>query len=137
MTSDEELETQERFRLWYELESDTLAEIEQAVIGADYGANGYTTRAQVDDIIRRVHIGPSDRVLDVGTGRGWPAIYLAHTTGCSVVASDLPVEGLAIGKRRAATDGLAARVAFVLGRAETLPLREDAFDVVIHTDVLC
>lgn len=137
MASEAELETQERFRLWYELESETLVEIEREVIGSDYGANGYTTRAQVDDLARRVHIGPSDLLLDIGTGRGWPATYLAQTTGCSVVASDLPVEGLAIGKRRADGDGLAERVVFVSTRAEVLPFRPDIVDVVIHTDVLC
>jgi len=135
--SEEEIATRERFRLWYELESETLAEIERAVIGADYGANGYTTRAQVDDIARRTSIGPSDLLLDVGTGREWPATYLAHTTGCSVVASDLPFEGLSIGKRRVERDGLAERVVFVSARAEGLPLRPDTVDVVIHTDVLC
>lgn len=137
MTSDAERGTQERFRLWYEIENETLAEIEREVIGADYGANGYTTRAQVDDIIRRIHIDASDRVLDVGTGRGWPATYLAKTTGCSVVASDLPIEGLATGKQRAAREELAERVAFLSARAEALPLRPDTFDAVVHTDVLC
>jgi 2-polyprenyl-3-methyl-5-hydroxy-6-metoxy-1,4-benzoquinol methylase len=137
MASDEELETQERFRFWYELESKTLVEIERAVIGADYGANGYTTRGQVDDIVRRVDIGASDVLLDVGTGRGWPATYLAETTGCSVVACDLPVEGLVIGKRRVERDRLSERVVFVSARAEDLPLRADTFDVLIHTDVLC
>jgi hypothetical protein len=70
VASEEELETQERFRHWYGLESETLVEIERDVIGSDYGANGYTTRAQVDHIARRVDIGPSDLLLDVGTGRG-------------------------------------------------------------------
>ncbi len=137
MVSEEEFETRERFRSWYELESETLVEIEREVIGADYGANGYTTRAQVDNIARRATIGPSDSLLDVGTGRGWPAAYLAQTIGCSVVASDRPIEGLAIGKRRAEGDGLAERVVFVSASAEALPLRPDIFDVVIHTDVLC
>jgi 2-polyprenyl-3-methyl-5-hydroxy-6-metoxy-1,4-benzoquinol methylase len=137
MASDDELETQERFRQWYGLESEVLGEIERAVIDADYGANGYTTRAQVDEIVRRLDIGAADRVLDVGTGRGWPATYLARTTGCSVVASDLPFEGLVAGKRRAEHDALGRRVFFVAARGEQLPLREESFDVVVHTDVLC
>lgn len=36
MAFDEEPETQERFRLWYELESETLVEIERAVIKASH-----------------------------------------------------------------------------------------------------
>ena len=33
-----------------------------------------------------MRLGPGDRVLDVGAGRGGPAVLLARTYGCSVVA---------------------------------------------------
>jgi hypothetical protein len=32
-----------------------------------------------------LELGPDRWLLDVGTGRGYPALYLAATTGCSVV----------------------------------------------------
>ena len=34
------------------------------------------------------------RLLDLGAGRGWPGLYLAVRTGCQVVLSDVPLEGL-------------------------------------------
>lgn len=133
-----EQESRQRFRDWYGVEYDAvLADIERTVIGADYGANGYTTRAQVDDIAVRLGLSRATRVLDIGTGRGWPALYLAATRGCEVVGSDVPVEGLRVGARRAARDGLAHLVCFVAASGDALPLRVGAFDVVVHTDTLC
>src|SRR4051794_5695368 len=37
-------------------------------------------------------LGPASRVLDVGSGIGGPARYLAHTTGCQVTALELQPE---------------------------------------------
>ena len=45
-----EQESRQVFREWYGREYEGVyVEIERAVIDGDYGANGYTTRAQVDD----------------------------------------------------------------------------------------
>jgi len=30
-------------------------------------------------------LGPAQRLLDIGCGRGWPGIYLAHQNGCQAV----------------------------------------------------
>jgi len=75
-------------------------------------------------------------VLDIGSGRGWPSVYLSRTTGCSVVATDLPVGSPHLAARRAARDGVANRYASLRCSATHLPFRSRAFDAVIHTDVL-
>ena len=43
----------------------------------------------VDDAISSAKIRPGQRVLDVGSGLGGPARYLAHTLGCDVTAVEL------------------------------------------------
>ena len=40
----------------------------------------------VDEAIQRAGIKAGQRVLDVGSGIGGPARYLAHKTGCQVTA---------------------------------------------------
>jgi hypothetical protein len=69
------------------------SQIEQRVIGGDWGANGFTTMAQADTLADELHLSAADRLLDVGTGRGWPGLYVAAQTGCRVVLTDLPWKG--------------------------------------------
>jgi 2-polyprenyl-3-methyl-5-hydroxy-6-metoxy-1,4-benzoquinol methylase len=109
-------------------------QIEQRVIGGDWGANGYTTMDQADTLAHELHLSATDRLLDLGTGRGWPGLYLATRTGCQVVLTDLPLEGLRVAANR---EGLAARTAVVAAAASALPFQAGSFDAVIHTDVLC
>lgn len=112
-------------------------EVEQAVIGADFGANGYTTRAQADLLAGVLGLRPGTRLLDVGSGRGWPGLYLAASTGCDVVLADLPVQGMRVARERALADGLAGQVATAVASARHLPFRPESFDALVHTDVLC
>jgi SAM-dependent methyltransferase len=117
--------------------SPTARQIEQRVIGGDWGANGFTTMAQADTLADGLGLSAADRLLDLGSGRGWPGLYLAARTGCRVVLADLPLEGLRVAADRAAEEGLAARTAVVAAAASGLPFRAGSFDAVIHTDVLC
>jgi SAM-dependent methyltransferase len=112
-------------------------QIEQRVIGGDWGANGYSTMAQADTLARELGLSAADRLLDLGTGRGWPGLYLATRTGCRVLLTDLPLEGLRVAAHRAISEGLAARTAVVAAAASALPFQAGSFDAVIHTDVLC
>ena len=134
----EEHRTIERFRPRYGRAGSTAERaVELAAIGANVGANGYTTVAQADELGRRLHLAPGMRLLDVGCGRGYPSVYLARTTGCSVVASDLSLASLRAGLARAARERLARRVTLVAASAVHLPFRGESFDAIVHTDVLC
>ena len=92
---------------------------------------------QADTLGRELGLSAGDRLLDLGLGRGWPGLYLAARTGCAVVLTDLPLEGLLVAADRAISKGLAARTGVVAAAASGLPFRANSFDVVIHTDVLC
>ena len=83
----------------------TARRIEQRVIGGDWGANGFTTMAQTDALAGGLGLSAGERLLDLGTGRGWPGLYLAARTGCRVVLADLPLEGLRVAANRAASEG--------------------------------
>jgi 2-polyprenyl-3-methyl-5-hydroxy-6-metoxy-1,4-benzoquinol methylase len=138
VTVPDELQARALFQVRYgNRPSPTARRIEQRVIGGDWGANGFTTMAQADTLASGLDLSAGDRLLDLGTGRGWPGLYLAARTGCRVVLADLPVEGLRVAADRAAAEGLAARVGVVAAAASGLPFRAGSFDAVIHTDVLC
>ena len=133
-----EQEARDRFVSRYKEERvDVVQEIERRVIGGDWGANGYTTIAQADGLADRLGLRVGDLLLDVGAGRGWPGLYLAATTGCSVVLADVPLEGLSVAAARVRTDYLEERAWCVNASATDLPFRIASFDAVVHTDVLC
>ncbi len=117
--------------------SDATRELERLVIGADFGANGYTTLAQADLIGEMLGLREGHRLLDVGSGRGWPGVYLAKTFGCTVVLTDIPEEGLKTAQQRAAVEGIAGRSSTVVASARRLPFAVGSFDAIVHTDVLC
>ena len=112
-------------------------EIEQRVIGGDWGANGYTTMAQAEALASGLGLSAADCLLDIGTGRGWPGLHLAERSGCRVVLTDLPLDGLRVAAARAAAEGLTGRVGVAVSAASGLPFRAGSFDAVVHTDVLC
>jgi len=76
-----ERETEQRFTARYRDQSNDITEqIERIVIGGIWGANGYTTIRQADDLAEALDLRPGQRLLDIGPGRGWPGLYLAVST---------------------------------------------------------
>jgi hypothetical protein len=138
MATREEAEIRQRFDQRYgQGASSTMVTIERAVIGGDWGANGYTTVEQADVIGGRLGLGPGIWLLDLGAGQGWPGLYLAARSGCRVVLSDVPIAGLRRGSARTAAERLTDRASVVAASARALPFPSESFDAVAHTDVLC
>jgi len=82
----------------------------------------------IGDTAKRLNLGPKDRVLDVGSGVGGPARWLAHTIGCHVRALELQPELNEIAvdlTRRCSLDRL---VTHVCADALTYPLADASFD---------
>jgi ubiquinone/menaquinone biosynthesis C-methylase UbiE len=82
-------------------------------------------------LIEVARIGPGDRVLDVASGYGEPALTAARAVGPGgrVVAQDIAADFLAFGRERAAQAGL-GNVEFVEGDAEALRFDEGTFDAI-------
>ena len=134
--------TDEERRRWFgdysvASQSSVMRAIESLVCGCDYGATSYTTRAQADRMGRLLDLQPGSRLQDVGSGAGWPGLYLAKTSACDVVLTDLPLAGLRIAADRAAADRAPGRCWVAVADAARLPFHDEAFDAVSHADALC
>src|SRR5271165_7088574 len=70
----------------------------------------------------RLSLGPASRVLEIGSGIGGPARYLAHTTGCQVTALELQPKVHAIAADLTRRCGLDGRVLHVCGDALLWPM---------------
>jgi sarcosine/dimethylglycine N-methyltransferase len=76
-------------------------------------------------------LGPGDRVLEIGSGIGGPARYLAHAFGCHVTALELQPALDAIAVDLTHRSGFDNRVTHICADALTYPLPDAAFDAVV------
>ncbi len=121
------------FRERYRIVTDpAMVRAERRVIGGDYGASSYTTMEQADYLGRCLGLGPGRRLLDVGSGSGWPGNYLAASTGCEAALTDPALEGMAVAAERSRRDGLGTAAVVALG--DQLPFREQSFDAATSSD---
>lgn len=111
--------------------------IERRVCGCDYGGNSWTTREQAEALIPLLELGPRKELIDIGAGTGWPGIFLAKNSGCSVALVDLPEVGLQIAEQRARTEGIEDLVTAKVADASNLPYADQSFDAASHSDLLC
>jgi cyclopropane fatty-acyl-phospholipid synthase-like methyltransferase len=79
----------------------------------------------------QIGIASGSQVLDIGSGIGGPARFLAHTTGCHVTALELQPKLHAIGVDLTQRCGLGERVTHLCGDALSHPLPDGAFDAVV------
>jgi arsenite methyltransferase len=84
-----------------------------------------------------LRLGPGRRVLDVASGSGASALYIAERFGCEVVGVDYGEESVAVARITATEAGLADRVRFEQGDAEELPFPSASFDAILCECAFC
>ena len=109
----------------------------QWMCGCGYATTGYTTRDEARRMAMLLALQPGSRLLDVGSGSGWPGLYFAKETGCEAVLVDLPFDGLRAARERATRDRISGRSRVAVADGSQLPFRDGSFDAVSHTEVLC
>ncbi len=114
-----------------------MREVEASVLGSDYGGTSWTTLAQADQLAEKLKLGPGVNHLEVGSGSGWPGLYLSTRSGCNVTLVDIPMIALEMSRLRAKRDGLQNKANSIMASGTDLPFRDGAFDTVGHSDVLC
>ena len=87
--------------------------------------------AATRDHVARLAPTPAMHVLDVGSGVGGPARYIAATTGARVTGLDLTPQFVTAASELTARCGLADCVNFVLGNAADMPFADDNFDAAL------
>ena len=91
----------------------------------------YHGTAAIDAAAKALSLGPKSGVLEVGSGIGGPARYLAHAVGCHVTALELQPKVHAIAADLTRRCGLDTRVTHVCGDALSHPLPAAAFEAAV------
>jgi arsenite methyltransferase len=84
-----------------------------------------------------VGLTPEARVLDVASGPGTSAFFLAERFGCEVVGVDYSAQSVERANELSASRGTSSRVRFERGDAEKLPFGDEAFDAIVCECAFC
>jgi SAM-dependent methyltransferase len=109
--------------------------IRKDTFGTDIGQNSWLTVDEYERLLPLLDLAADRHVLEVASGSGGPALYLARTTGCRVTGIDANESGVATASEMAAKSGAAERVRFRVADANTdLPFDSDSFDALLCID---
>lgn len=85
----------------------------------------------------KLALGPGMRVLDVASGKGESAMFLAGRFGCEVAGIDFGAENVKQAAARAAEAGVGQLVRFQQGDAEKIDFADASFDAVLCECAFC
>jgi sarcosine/dimethylglycine N-methyltransferase len=92
--------------------------------------------AATRELVALLQPQPGEHLLDIGSGIGGPARWIAATRFCHVTGVDLTAEFCAAAEALNATTGLAGRVRIIRGSALALPVPDAAFDAAYSQNVI-
>ena len=114
------------------------AAVRAHAFGEDIGQSSWITAADWLGYADRLGVNADSHVLEVGSGSGGPAVYLAAARGCRITGVDINANGTANARRLAEARGLADRVAFeTIDAGRPLPFHAVSFDAVVSNDAMC
>lgn len=91
----------------------------------------YGGTAATDRLMKEAAVRAADLVLDVCSGMGGPARYLAWRTGCNVTGLDLTASRVEGATELTRVAGLSGSVRFVHGNALDMPFQDASFTLAI------
>lgn len=104
------------------------------LLGESFHPGGLDLTLRIGELLQ---LSAEDRVLDVASGRGTSAFFLAERFGCEVVGVDYGRIAVQQANQLAREKGLDHLVSFRQGDAEQLPFADETFTAVICECAFC
>lgn len=89
--------------------------------------------AKYERLCRQLNLKPTDHVLEIGSGWGGNAIYMAKTYGCKVTSLTISAEQHKLAVKRVAAEGLSHKISIELRDYRTL---EGQYDKIVSVEML-
>jgi ubiquinone/menaquinone biosynthesis C-methylase UbiE len=110
------------------------SDLAKILLGDSFHPGGLRLTERLGSLLQ---LTPESQILDVASGNGTSAFFLAERFGCHVVGIDYGSQNIAQANELAAVKGLASRVHFDRGDAERLPFPDASFDAVLCECAFC
>ena len=112
--------------------------VRRETYGEDLGQSSWLTAKEWLGFADQLGIGEGSEVLEVGSGSGGPAVYLAAARACRVTGVDINEHGVRNAIALAEARGLADRAHFqAVDASRPLPFGTGRFDAVVSNDAMC
>jgi len=89
--------------------------------------------AKYERLCRQLHLRPTDHVLEIGSGWGGNAIYIAKTYGCKVTSLTISEEQRKLAVERVEAEGLSHKVSILLKDYREM---DGVFDKIVSVEML-
>ncbi|HKR07084.1 MAG TPA: methyltransferase domain-containing protein [Bacteroidia bacterium] len=110
-------------------------EIRKETYGEDIGQTSWLTADEYRNFFSLMHLSPNQKVLEVASGSGGPAVFMVKETGCRLVGVDINENGVANATKLAAENGLTDKIEFAVADASSSLLFADGtFDAIVCID---
>jgi cyclopropane fatty-acyl-phospholipid synthase-like methyltransferase len=86
-------------------------------------------------LLKELGLDATMKVLDLGSGLGGPACFMARESGAFIQGIDLSTRRAGLATEKAKTEGLAERTNFMVASATKLPFPDETFDASYSTEV--
>lgn len=121
--------------IYQHFNDEVVNSVRKATFGTDIGQNSWLTVDEYERLLPALDLTADSHVLEVASGSGGPALYLARTFGCHVTGIDANESGVATAAQMATASGEAERVVFRVANADSeLPFDNDSFDALLCID---
>ena len=111
-----------------------LMEVRRETYGEDIGQSSWITTEEYDTFYSWLNLSPGDHVLEVASGSGGPALYLAKKFKCRITGLDINEDGIKTANHQALDARITdARFQFA-DMDERLPFDNETFDAVMCVD---
>jgi SAM-dependent methyltransferase len=111
-----------------------LAEVRHETYGEDIGQNSWITTDEYDMFYSWLNLSASDHLLEVASGSGGPALYLAKKFKCRITGLDINEEGLKTANQSALDANIIDTKFQFADVDQRLPFDDETFDAVMCTD---
>ena len=109
--------------------------IRKETFGVDIGQNSWLTVDEYERLLPWLGLTSDHHLLEVASGSGGPALYVARTVGCRVTGVDANEEGVTTASELAAKSHQTERVRFTVVDANArLPFPDESFDALLCID---
>src|SRR5262245_6391462 len=115
-----------------------MAEVRASTYGEDLGQSSWMSADELRQFISYLELKPSFHVLEVGSGSGGAALFVANSIGCRVTGIDCNEHGIRNANELARKSNVGRLAHFqVADASQLLPFEDNLFEAILSNDAMC